>query len=69
MSKRLTSGIVAAIITVGLSVPAVGMASGKGHHYAYGKSRPCPTQSQSKTDKGQANGSDNGGGKKCGITS
>jgi|GEM_PF-5185249 len=66
MTKRLTSGIVAAVVAIGMSVPAAGFAhSNKGHHYAKGHSISCPAKSKSGKKHGKQKGT-KGKGKKCG---
>jgi hypothetical protein len=66
MSKRITSGIVAAIAAAALSVPAVGLANKGGTPHS---TKPCPTHTHSGKHKGSSHGKKKGAtkGKKCGL--
>jgi hypothetical protein len=65
MNKRVTSGIVAAVVAISMSVPAVGLAT-KGGHPA-NRSSKC-TMHHTGKHKGAAKGKKKGAGKgnKCG---
>ena len=65
MSKRITSGIVAAIAEAALSVPAVGLANKGGTQHS---TKSCPTHKHSGKHKGSSHGKKKGAskGKKCG---
>jgi hypothetical protein len=66
MSKRITSGVVAAIAAAALSVPAVGLANKGGTPHSM---KPCPTHKHSGKHKGKSHGKKKGAskGKKCGT--
>lgn len=63
MSKRVTSGVVAAVVAVGMSVPAVGFANqgGKPH------STPPNCHTHKHFGQHRGNGPRNTKGNKCGI--
>ncbi len=65
MNKRLTSGIVAAVVALSMSVPAIGLANKGGIPHSL--SRSCPSHHHGKKNgatKGKKKGA--GKGKKCG---
>lgn len=64
MSKRVTSGIVAAIVAIAMSVPAVGLANKGGTPHS---TKACPTHRHSGKHKGSLKGKKKGSskGKKC----
>jgi hypothetical protein len=66
MSKRLTSGIVAAVVATSMSVPAVGFANKGGTPNSHAKS--CTTHKHSGKHKGLSKKGKGGKkGKHCGI--
>ena len=66
MSKRLTSGIVAAIVAVSMSIPAVGLADHGGHPHS---KQACKVHRHYGKHRGDAKGHKRGfdRGKKCGF--
>ena len=66
MSKRLTSGIVAAVVAIGMSVPAAGLANKGGTPNSHAKS--CSTHKHYGHHKGLSKKGRGGKkGKHCGI--
>jgi hypothetical protein len=65
MSKRFTSGLVAAIVAVSMSIPAIGLANKGGVPHS---TKACPTHKHSGKHKGASKGHKKGAtkGKKCG---
>lgn len=67
MSKRITSGIVAGIVALGMSVPAVGLAhTNHGRHK--GSTMTCPASSTKHHSRGKhKRHTKKGRGKACGT--
>jgi len=64
MSKRFTSGLVAAVAAVAMTVPAVGLADRGGHPHS---KKPCKTHRHYGKHRGKAKGLNFEKGKKCGF--
>ncbi len=63
MNRRITSGIVAAALALGMSVPAVGLANKGGHPHS---TTSCKAHQHGKSRHHGTSRHNNGKGKKCG---
>jgi hypothetical protein len=64
VNKRLTSGVVAAVVAIGMSVPAVGFANKGGKPHSLTK--PCFAHKHGRSQHNGTSRHTNGRGKKCG---